>query len=292
MPICKKKMNNRRSRKSSGVACCRFNTTSDKMEVLLVKKRYTYSFVSFVFGQYSIRNEKELKSLFNGMTMQEKIDIMSLKFDLMWYKIFLEFPERVLREKWKASPPDDTVFGVWKIMYKQRASSVYDSHDFNGNGRLSFYMKKKNKFESAFLGDKGKYLKTVMMGTTHTDLAWEIPKGRKTKKETVLDCAIREFKEETGVGIDDYKIMFDINPVIDSYTSMNVTYTHSYYIAFTSKIFSPTVNIDSVAQVAEIDSIKWVDIGEIKYVDNNGRLCDLIERVSRIFKSRYMHVPI
>jgi hypothetical protein len=79
-------------RKSSGIACCRFNKDTNRLEVLLVKKRYTYCFVAFVFGQYNNKDEKRLKFLFNGMTLQEKIDILSLRFDMIWYKIWLEFP--------------------------------------------------------------------------------------------------------------------------------------------------------------------------------------------------------
>ena len=78
------------TKKSYGVACCRFNK-KNKLQILLIKKRYTYCFAAFVLGQYN-KNEKYLKFLFNGMTVQEKIDILSLNFDILWYKIWMEIP--------------------------------------------------------------------------------------------------------------------------------------------------------------------------------------------------------
>ena len=65
-------MGDKNLKKSYGIACCRFNKATNMLEILLIKKRYTYSFVAFVFGQYNKKDEKRLKFLFNGMTLQEK----------------------------------------------------------------------------------------------------------------------------------------------------------------------------------------------------------------------------
>lgn len=279
---------NKNVRKSSGVACCRFNKTNNKLEILLIKKRYSYSFVAFVFGQYVKRDEKRLKLLFNGMTIQEKIDIMSLKFDLLWYKIWLEFPESALYEQ----ESDDVIksVDVWKSKYKQKAMSNYVPYNFNSMSRLDFYIKKKNKFESSFLTDNGKRLRSLIMDTKNSRLSWEIPKGRKNRKETVLDCAIREFKEETDIGIESYNIIFDIKPVIESFISINVTYIHNYYVAFTPKSFDPEVSFNSKQQVSEVADIKWVTLDEIKFIDHNGRLHKLVQRIFNIFGTKYKHV--
>ena len=278
-------------RKSSGMACCRFNNDTNRLEVLLIKKRYTYSFVAFVFGQYHKKDEKRLKYLFNGMTLQEKIDILSLKFDMLWYKIWLEFPEIYIQPIIEFDVSSTlSISNTWKELYKQKAASNFVPYNINSISKLDFYIKKKNKFESSFALDNGKRLKSLIMDTKNNELIWEIPKGRKNRKETVLDCAIREFKEETGVDIDSYNIMFNIKPVTESYISANVKYIHNYYMAYTSKKFEPSVNFSREAQISEVDSIRWVNLNEIKFIDHSGRLYKIISRIFTIFKSKYKYV--
>lgn len=278
---------NKNVRKSSGVACCRFNKITNKLEILLIKKRYSYSFVAFVFGQYNKKDEKKLKMLFNGMTMQEKIDILSLKFDMLWYRIWIEFPETVLYEQ--ENKNDKNIMDIWKRSYKQKALSNYVPYNFNSLSKLDFYIKKKNKFESSFLTDNGKRLRSLIAGTKNNELIWEIPKGRKNRRETTLDCAIREFKEETDVGIDSYNIMFDIKPIVESFVSLNTTYVHNYFIAYTSKLVDPEVSFGSRHQISEVSDIKWVSMNEIKFVDNTGRLQKLVQRIFHVFQSKYKH---
>ena len=74
-----------------GIACCRYNPKTNRPEILLVEKRYSYNFQTFVFGHY-YNNDKNLKSLFNGMTNHEKLDILSGNYELLWYKTFLRLP--------------------------------------------------------------------------------------------------------------------------------------------------------------------------------------------------------
>ena len=65
---------------SYGIALCRFNRDKNlQSEILMIKKRYTYHYFSFVFGHYKKYNNKHLQYLFNNMTFGEKIDILSMK---------------------------------------------------------------------------------------------------------------------------------------------------------------------------------------------------------------------
>lgn len=80
-------------KKTYGIALCRFNEKKTA-EILMIKKRYTYAFFSFVFGYYKKYNTKQIKSLFNNMTLEEKIDILSMNFSILWYRIWLSNPEQ------------------------------------------------------------------------------------------------------------------------------------------------------------------------------------------------------
>lgn len=69
---------------SVGIACIRFVGTQP--QILLVCKRYTYAFDDFIHGRYPQTNKEKI---FNGMTVEEKLDILSMNFDMMWYRIWL-----------------------------------------------------------------------------------------------------------------------------------------------------------------------------------------------------------
>ncbi len=70
---------------SYGIACCRKNPVTENYEVLLIKKRVSYAFISFIKGAYNLKDEKSIYDLFNKMTLHEKITIFSCKFETIWY---------------------------------------------------------------------------------------------------------------------------------------------------------------------------------------------------------------
>lgn len=278
------------TRKSSGIACCRFDSETRELEILLVRKRYTYNFAAFVFGQYTRKDSRRLNSLFNGMTVQEKIDILSLRFDILWYKIWLEFPDVSIQSKKEFDlSTADAAINTWNLLYKQKASDNFVTRTVKNISQSDFYIKKKNKFDTTFLSDRGKYLKEVIANTKSVELIWEIPKGRKNKNETMIDCAIREFKEETSVDISFYSIMFNIKPIIESYISSNVRYIHNYYTAYTIKDFDPIINF-KYDNISEIDSIRWVTLDEIKFIDHSGRLYKIVSRIFNMFNTKYKYI--
>ena len=119
--------------KSYGIALCRFNSNKEP-EIILIKKRYTYYFFEFVLGKYQRNDNKYLFKLFNNMTYQEKMDILSLKFDTLWYKIWLEIPSHALNRD---------------SSYPSRQKET----GFNEKIYTYIYIKIKSKFETNFLSD-------------------------------------------------------------------------------------------------------------------------------------------
>ena len=79
---------------------------------------------------------------------------------------------------------------------------------------------------------------------SHFDMAeWGFPKGRKVKGETDLQCAIREFTEETGLSENDINILLNIKTIIEDLTGTNgIKYRHIYYLA---ELKTNNLNIDT-----------------------------------------------
>jgi 8-oxo-dGTP pyrophosphatase MutT (NUDIX family) len=281
-------------RESSGMACFRFESVGKekKFQILLVKKRYTYNFVAFVFGQYTKKDEKRLKSLFSGMTLQEKLDILSLNFEILWYKIWLELPNIHYNKKNESNKSSNSIVlsKNWEELYNKKASSCNIPYSITSVSKLELYMKKKNKFETCFVSDNGERLRNLIMNTKMKELVWEIPKGRINKNEESLDCAIREFKEETNIDIDSYSIIFNIRPIIETYVSSNVKYIHTYHMAFSPEKIEPIISFKYDNQISEIEQIRWVNIDEIKFIDQGGRLLRIVESIYTAWKAKYKHI--
>nr|SMH63232.1 mRNA-decapping protein g5R [Faustovirus] len=77
---------------SMGIACCRINDKTHRAELLMVCKRNTYNFVQFVHGSYDPNDSNSVLKLLNGMTRDEKLDILSGNFQQIWYRIWLNTP--------------------------------------------------------------------------------------------------------------------------------------------------------------------------------------------------------
>jgi len=68
-------------KRSFGIACMRY--THGVPEILMIRKRITYAFSDFVRGLYSAR--EDLINLFNNMTADEKLCILSFRFSHVYY---------------------------------------------------------------------------------------------------------------------------------------------------------------------------------------------------------------
>lgn len=68
---------------------------------------------------------------------------------------------------------------------------------------------------------------------------WGFPKGRRIDNETNIDCARREFNEETGLTNNDYVILDRLFPLIENIKGTNgLNYKHVYYIALLEDNFN------------------------------------------------------
>lgn len=251
---------NRIVKSSAGIACCRYNNSRMCYEIIMIRKRCTYSYITFILGCYSAKSDDDswVRDLFKQMTTAEKLDILSLKFEQMWYRMCL---------------------------------TVYNYTDVNGprvsKSDINSYMKKKAKFESCFAGDGGRKLRTLMNNTSCGALLWEIPKGRKSKNEMTIDCAIREFREESGVPKYKYTIIPYISPISESHSNMNITYETRYFVADADPSVQARLNFNSGSQTHEVDDVAWMGLDDIRNIDphgSNGRLYRSIKRIFNIYK--------
>jgi 8-oxo-dGTP pyrophosphatase MutT (NUDIX family) len=195
-----------------------------------------------VHAKYNSDNNQALIELFNGMTVDEKLNILSLNFAQIWYRVWLNTP------------------------------------------RNATYYVAKNKFETTFMPDDGAKLRKLINKSSNSKLIWEIPKGRKRNKtEPDIQCAIREFTEETGVAKKNYKI-FPSSRHTYSYIDAGTRYTNTYFVGLTRSDIEPRINFGLQDQIDEIGDIRWMSIEEIRFIDETGRLETFIKPIFKNVK--------
>jgi 8-oxo-dGTP pyrophosphatase MutT (NUDIX family) len=86
---------------------------------------------------------------------------------------------------------------------------------------------------------------------------WEFPKGRKNSKETEINCARREFTEETG--INSINVIHNVIPYDEIYIGSNLKcYKFKYFLGYINDI-----NTDiSHFQKTEVSDVQWFTYDE------------------------------
>lgn len=193
--------------------------------------------------------KKENETLF--LLIQRKdtmgyIDFVRGKYDTDLadtYKILIE--EMTEQEKNRLlSTPFDT---IWDLLWKNKLSRTY----------INEYHTAKLKFCSLDI-------RNMINGT---ETKWDttefgIAKGRKNNSETTLECAIREFIEETGY----LRHEFSLNPYVKFeevfYGSNTVAYRHVYFLAEIITERPPKIDYNCVSQCGEVKSVEWRNFKE------------------------------
>lgn len=89
---------------------------------------------------------------------------------------------------------------------------------------------------------------------------WGFPKGRRNYKEKDIDCALREFREETGYPIHSISFIHNILPFEEVFTGSNLkSYKHKYYLGYMN--YEDTL-YNAKFQKSEIGNMKWCNYEE------------------------------
>jgi ADP-ribose pyrophosphatase YjhB (NUDIX family) len=83
---------------------------------------------------------------------------------------------------------------------------------------------------------------------------WGFPKGRRDYQEKDIECAIREFEEETGYSKSHIKIIENVIPYEEIFFGSNYkAYKHKYYLAHMQE----NIDILNKYQKSEVSKLEW-----------------------------------
>ena len=196
------------------------------IKFLMIQRKHSLSYIEFLRGKYSLDNIENIQKLFKNMAPKEIKDISNLNFDNLWNSL-------------------------WKKTSKSKAFQKE-------------YKNSKDLFEKLIvLGELNKLLK---IKPKYTSPEWGFPKGRRNLFEKNLNCAIREFEEETGIPSDKLNILNKINCVTEEYMGSNsLNYRHIYYLSYfdSNLIKDEIIQDDSNYEVGKLGWFSWEEATEL-----------------------------
>jgi len=209
---------------SFGIICYRQN--EDNVEYLMIQRRDSLSFMEFIRGKYELMNITYIKRLMSNMTIYERELLLIDSFDELWNKVWYQPIPRQTQEYLDA---------------KDRYTRLKQGYHINKNFVNMYHILRE-------------------INTTYTEPEWGFPKGRRRLKEKDVDCAVREFCEETGVTKNDLELDENHDPNEEIFFGTNdIKYRHVYYVS-KMKVdpFRPLlIDPNNPHQVREVRQIKW-----------------------------------
>ena len=101
--------------------------------------------------------------------------------------------------------------------------------------------------------------KVLILQRNDGNNVWEIPGGKRENNEDIVDALKREVKEETGLTINEYKLVY-VSPIFENHPFLK-PFLNIGYLCFVD-------NNDVIISNEHID-YKWVSIEELAiYLDN------------------------
>ena len=192
----------------------------NKIKLLMIRRKHSLNYVDFIRGKYELDTVVN-NNIFKLMSVDEIKKIKSESFNTLWNDLWVE-----------------TSYN--KIYQKE-------------------YNISKNKF-TALVQSNFYNLLDCMDSFTYIDPEWEFPKGRRNINENNMECAKREFSEETCIDINLLNILEGIKCLEEEYYGTNLKkYNHKYYLANIKDDITLSKDINMTNEVGDI---RWVTISE------------------------------
>jgi 8-oxo-dGTP pyrophosphatase MutT (NUDIX family) len=203
-----------------------FRSSTNGLEFLMIRRKDSFGYIDFIRGKYSPYNIYQIQNIINEMSLTEKKRIIEESFDQLWKKM------------WGSTN---------NIQYKNEEQSSSKKIDLIRGGVV--------------INNEVINLKNIIENSTTdwVETEWEFPKGRRNYKEKDLDCALREFEEETGISQDKITIVENVLPFEEIFIGTNhKSYKHKYFLAYMNDCENSLNNF----QITEVSKIEWKNLDE------------------------------
>lgn len=201
------------------------------IQYLMIRRKNSFGYIDFIRGKYIQNNLEHLQIMFNEMSIEERELIRIHNFETLW----------------------KMMWGVQDFSHQ---------HQYKGE-ELSSQKKFELLKNGLPLGDNCEIItldNIIDNATTKwMETEWEFPKGRRNFQEKDLDCALREFEEETGLSKKNIRIIENVLPFEEMFLGSNhKSYKNKYFLGYTE---NNNENLNNFQQT-EVSKIEWKTLEE------------------------------
>jgi len=203
-----------------------FTKIDGVIKYLMIRRKDSVGYIDIIRGKYMLYYKNYLKNIINVMTNEEKQNLLEKDFN-----------------------------ELWNTMWGNHCSVQYRNEKENA----------KKKLDSLKHGIHTNYSEFTLKScieesnTSWEENEWGFPKGGKNFQEKDLNCALREFEEETGISKHEVNIISNLLPIEEIFMGSNFKcYKHKYYLAY---IKDPNICLQEF-QTSEVSKIEWKTLHE------------------------------
>jgi len=210
---------------SYGIIVCR--PSSNGLQFLMLRRKDSFGYIDFIRGKYSPYNIYQIQNIVDEMSNSEKERILTKPFEELWKNMWGE------------------TSNVNQFKGEETSSAKKMEIIRNGVNVSDTIITLKDIIEKST--------------TNWNETEWEFPKGRRNHKEKDLECALREFEEETGISQTKITVIENVLPFEEIYIGTNhKSYKHKYFLAYSNDLKDFLDNF----QVTEVSKLDWKTIDE------------------------------
>jgi len=192
----------------------------------MIRRKDSFGYIDFIRGKYSPYNIYQIQNIVNEMSLSEK--------------------QRILTE---------TFSTLWNDMWGDTSISQYKNEEQSSQKKMDLIR------DGVTINNELVTLQSIVNNSTSSwnETEWEFPKGRRNFKEKDLECALREFEEETGISSSKITIVENVLPFEEIFIGTNhKSYKHKYFLAYMNETEDYLHNF----QVTEVSKLEWKTVDE------------------------------
>lgn len=199
-----------------------FARCKDEWVYLMIRRQHSFGFMDFVRGNYCVHDTERLRLILSEMSQDEHDKIKRGSFETMRTGIHGDLASSQRKFEW---------------LSKESVEPRNDDTESSRGGLLAHLLQS--------------------CPTTWNETEWEFPKGRKNAFEHDLECALREFEEETGIAREHIQLVQNMLPIEELFVGSNrKTYSHKYFLAYAPALVTGQI------QVAEVNKMEWKSLSQ------------------------------
>ena len=202
------------------------------IKYLFVRRKDSLGYVDFLRGKYPLYNIYFIKNVLSEMTNREKIQLYNEDFKTLWENLWGETAKT----------------GSFQRVEEKNACDKLRSL----REGIKIYNCKTQKNDIVYLQDL-----ITSVNTNWNEPEWGFPKGRRNHLECDIECALREWEEESGLTRKNLNLIQNLASFEETFMGSNYkSYKHKYYVAlYNENIANTNTDFDKT----EIGKLEWKD---------------------------------